>query len=147
MKVILRKDFESLGKVGDVVTVKDGYARNFLIPQGIALKADKSNIKRLEAETKHQELKQTRDKKAAEKLAEELNKISCTATVNVGEEDKVFGAVTSQHISDLLKDKGFEVDRKKIVLEEPIKALGIYTIPIKLHSEVEAKIKLWVVKE
>jgi len=147
MKVILKKDFEKVGKVGDVVKVKDGYARNYLIPQGIALKADTSNIKLLEAERKLVQTRLDKDKKSAEKLAEELSKISCTATVTVGEEDKVFGSVTSQTIADLLKDKGVEIDKKKILLDEPIKALGIYTIPIKLHSDVEAKIKLWVVKE
>ena len=147
MKLILKKDFENVGKSGDVVEVKNGYARNYLIPQGIALKADKSNIKLLEAEQMQMQLKLNKDKKSAEKMAAELGKISCTAAVTVGEEDKVFGSVTSQTIADLLKDKGVEIDKKKILLDEPIKALGIYTIPIKLHSEVEAKIKLWVVKE
>jgi len=147
MKVILRKDFESVGKAGEIVDVKDGYARNYLIPKGIALKANKKNIKLLEAEQHQMQWKLNKDKKSAEKLAEKLNSISCTATVAVGEEDKVFGSVTTQVLSDLLKDKGFDVDRKRILLDEPIKALGIYTIPIKLHTEVEAKIKLWVVKE
>lgn len=147
MKVILKKDFDTLGKIGDIVEVKPGYARNYLIPTGIALKADDKNIKILKAEQQRLELKQSKDKKIAEKLAEKLEGVSCTATVKVGEEDKVFGSVTSQEIADLLKDKGFEIDRKKIVLDEPIKALGIYTIPVKLHAEVEAKIKLWVVKE
>jgi len=147
MKVILKKDFESAGKAGDVIVVKDGYARNFLIPKGIALKADKSNIKFLEAEKQKAEKKLNKDKKAAENLAEELSGVSCTAAVTVGEEDKVFGSVTTQIIAELLKDKGFEIARKKIQLDEPIKALGIYTIPIKLYADVEAKIKLWVVKE
>ncbi|HDP99214.1 MAG TPA: 50S ribosomal protein L9 [bacterium] len=147
MKIILRKDFESLGKSGEILEVKDGYARNFLIPHGIALKADKTNISRLEAEKKQQLLKLNKDKKAAEKLAEQLKKVSCTATVTVGEEDKIFGSVTSQNIAELLNEKGFDIDRKKIMLEDPIKALGIYDILIKLHPEVEAKIKLWVVKE
>jgi len=147
MKVILRKDFEAVGNAGEIVTVKDGYARNFLIPKGIALKAEKKNIQLLEVEKKQQESKISKDKKDAEQLAEQLNKISCTATMNVGEEDKVFGSVTSQVIADLLKDQGIEIDKRKIVLNEPIKALGIYTIPIKIHPEVEAQIKLWVVKE
>ena len=147
MKVILRKDFESVGKAGDIAVVKNGYARNFLIPQGIAFMADKRNIQLLESEKQQQQVKVSKDKKEAELLAEKLNKVSCTATVNVGEEDKVFGSVTTQTIADLLKDQDVMIDRKKIVLNEPIKALGIYTIPIKLHSEVEAKIKLWVVKE
>jgi large subunit ribosomal protein L9 len=147
MKVILRKELETLGNAGDVVVVKDGYARNFLIPNGFALRADKKNIQLLESEKKQQKVKMSKDKKEAELLAEQLNKVSCTATMNVGEEDKVFGSVTTQNIADLIKDQGIEIDRKKITLSEPIKALGIYTIPIKLHSEVEAKIKLWVVKE
>jgi len=147
MKVILRKDFETIGKVGEIVEVKDGYARNYLLPQGIALKADNKNIKLLESEQQQTQLKLNKDKRGAEKLAEKLAGVSCTATVSVGEEDKVFGSVTTQEISDLLKDKGFDIDRKKILLDEPVKALGIYTIPIKLHTEVEAKIKLWVVKE
>ncbi|MBC8186526.1 50S ribosomal protein L9 [candidate division KSB1 bacterium] len=147
MKVILRKDLETLGNAGDVVVVKNGYARNFLIPKGFALKADEKNIQLLESEKKQEKVKLSKDRKEADLLAEQLNKVSCTATMNVGEEDKVFGSVTSQNIADLLKDQGVEIDRKKIVLSEPIKALGIYTIPIKLHSEVEAKIKLWVVKE
>lgn len=147
MKVILKKDFESVGKLGEIVEVKNGHARNYLIPQGIALKADEKNIRILETERRQMELRLNKDKKSAEKLAEQLNKISCTAAVTVGEEDKVFGSVTTQDISDLLKDKGFDIDRKKILLDESIKALGIYTIPIKLHTEVEAKIKLWVVKE
>jgi len=147
MKVILRQDVESLGTVGDIVEVKDGYARNYLIPQGIALKADKNSIRILEAEQRRLQLKVSKDKRNAEKLAEQLSHVSCTATVTVGEEDKVFGSVTTQDIANLLKDKGFEIDRKRIQLAEPIKALGIYTIPIKLHAEVEAKIKLWVVKE
>ena len=108
---------------------------------------NKTNIQRLENEKKHQELKISKDKKEAELLAEELNKISCTATVTVGEEDKIFGSITTQNIADLLKEKGFEIDRKKIVLQDPIKALGIYEVPIKIHPEVESKIKLWVVKE
>ncbi|MCI0495312.1 50S ribosomal protein L9 [candidate division KSB1 bacterium] len=147
MKVILKKDFDTLGKIGEIVDVKRGYARNFLIPKGIALTADDKNIKILAAEQQQSELKLSKDRKIAEKLAEKLDGVSCTATVKVGEEDKVFGSVTTQEIADLLKDKGFEIDRKKISLDEPIKALGIYTIPIKLHAEVEAKIKLWVVKE
>ncbi len=147
MKIILRKDFESIGKAGEVFVVKNGFARNFLIPKGIALKADNRNIQLLEVEKKQQEVKVSKDRKEAELLAEQLSKISCTATVNVGEEDKVFGSVTTQTIADLLKEQEVEIDRKKIILNEPIKALGIYTIPIKLHPEVEAKIKLWVVKE
>ena len=147
MKIILRKDFNKLGKTGDVIEVKRGYARNFLIPKGIALSANEKNLHRLEEEQKQLVFKRDRDKYNAEKLAEELTKVSCTSSVQVGDEDRVFGSVTSQDIAALLKEKGHEIDRKKIILEEPIKALGIYDIPIKLHPDVEVKIKLWVVKQ
>lgn len=147
MKVILRKDFESLGQAGQIVGVKDGYARNFLIPRGIAYEASPRNLHLVE-EAKHQaEHRQTREQKVAEDLKNKLTAVSITATMAAGEDDKVFGSVTSQDIASLLAEKGFEIDRRKIILDEPVKALGVYEIPIKLHSKVEAKIKLWVVKE
>lgn len=147
MKVILTCKYENLGEEGDIINVKPGYARNFLIPFNYALDYTEGNLKRYQEMQKLQEVRQSKQKKEAEILAESLNKISCTASVAVGEEDKLFGAVTSQNIAELLKEKGFDVDRRKILMEEPIKALGIYTVPIKLHKEVEAKIKVWVVKE
>jgi len=147
MKIILKQDFETLGKFGEVVDVKDGYARNFLIPRQIAIHANDRNTRMLEQERKRLEVKQSKEKRSAEDLAKTLEPVSLTATVAVGEEDKVFGAVTSQDIAELLKAKGFEIDRRKIILNEPLKALGVYEVPIKLHSEVEAKIKVWVVKE
>ncbi|MFQ6114424.1 MAG: 50S ribosomal protein L9 [bacterium] len=147
MKIILRKDYEPLGKVGDIVEVKDGYARNYLIPSQIALQATPPNLKKFEEEKKSANVKELKDKRDAEQLVEKLEPVSLTATVAVGEEDKVFGAVTSQDIAELLKAKGFDIDRRKIHLEEPLKALGVYEVPIRLHSEVEAKVKVWVVKE
>ena len=147
MKVILRKDYETLGKIGDIVEVKPGYARNFLLPKNIAMTVSKGNLKILEEEKRQDQIKINKEKVAAEKLAEELGKVSLTASVAVGGEDKIFGSVTSQTISDLLKDKGYDIDKKKIILEEPIKALGIYTINIKLYHDVEGKVKVWVVKE
>ena len=147
MKVILTKKYENLGEEGDIVNVRPGFARNFLIPSDIALEYTPGNIKRQEEMLKLKEVRENKTIKEAQSLAETLNKISCTASVAVGEEDKLFGAVTTQNIAELLKEKGFDIDRRKIVLDEPIKALGIYTVPIKLHQEVEAKIKVWVVKE
>ena len=147
MKIILKQDFESLGKFGEVVDVKDGYARNFLIPRQIAIHANDRNMRLLEQERKRLEVKQSKEKRSAADLAKTLEPVSLTATVAVGEEDKVSGAVTSQDIAELLKAKGFEIDRRKIMLDEPLKALGVYEVPIKLHSEVEAKIKVWVVKQ
>ena len=147
MKVILKQEVEKLGSPGDVVEVRDGYARNYLIPRGLAMPATPGNLRILEEEKKRAELRANREKRAAQRLAEKLNSVSVTATVSVGEEDRVFGAVTSQTIADLLKEKGFEIDRRKILLEEPLKALGIYDVPIRLHPEVEAKVKVWVVRE
>ncbi|MBN2104574.1 50S ribosomal protein L9 [bacterium] len=147
MKIILRQMVEGLGEIGDVIHVKNGYARNFLIPQKMAVEATTKNIRMLEEEKKMSKRREHKNKNEAEALAQELEKISVTATVAVGEEDRVFGSVTSQTIADLLSKKGHEIDKRKVILDEPIKALGVYTVPIKLHSEVEAKIRVWVVKE
>lgn len=147
MKVILRQNFENLGKIGDVVDVKDGYALNYLFPRKIAYAALSGNIRALEEEKKTLTKKHQQELMAAEKLASELEKISVTLPVQVGEEDKIFGTVTTQMIADALKDKGFKIDKRKIEIEEPIKALGIYGVSLKLHTSVEAKIKVWVVRE
>jgi len=147
MKVILRKNFDQLGKIGDLVEVKEGFARNFLVPRGIAYVALKGNIKALEEEKKQMAKKHEKEVKAAEILAAELEKVSVTIPVKVGEEDKIFGSVTTQMIADALKEKGYELDKRKIEILEPIKALGIYSISIKLHHSVEAVVKTWVVRE
>ena len=147
MKVILRQNHESLGQVGDVVDVKEGFARNFLIPRKMAYAALKGNIHALEEEKKTIEKKQQQETRAAETLSIELEKVSVSIPVQVGEEDKIFGSVTTQMIADALNEKGFEIDKRKIEIEEPIKALGIYGISIKLHPNVTAKIKVWVVRE
>jgi len=147
MKVILKKDYKDLGDCGTIVDVKSGYARNYLIPQGIGVIANKKNMKIFKEEQKRQEFQKNKEKRKAEEMAKKLDNISLTATVKVGEEDKVFGSVTSQDIAKLLQDKGYDIDKRKIELEEPIKALGVYTIGVKLHSDIEAKIRLWVVKE
>ncbi len=130
-----------------MVEVKNGYARNYLIPRDLAIKATKSTLKAIEEIKKQKRMRDNKKARTMELFAEKIEKISCTAAVAVGEEDRIFGSVTSQTISDLLKEKGFEIERKKILLEEPIKALGVYSIPIKLDSEVTARLKLWVVKK
>lgn len=147
MKVILRKDYESLGKIGDVVEVKPGFARNYLIPRNIAYAALKGNLKALEEEKKIHAKREQKELSKSEKLAVELEKVSVTIPVQVGEEDKIFGTVTSQMIADALAEKGFEIDKRRIEIEEPIKSLGIYGVNIKLHPKVSAKIKVWVVRE
>jgi large subunit ribosomal protein L9 len=147
MKVILRQNYESLGQIGDIVHVKDGFARNFLIPRKIAYAALKGNIIALEEEKKNLAKKKQQEIESAETLAAELEKVSVTIPVQVGEEDKIFGTVTTQMIADALKEKGYDIDRRKIEIEEPIKSLGIYGISIKLHASVSANIKVWVVRE
>ncbi|SRR5690606_9451345 len=147
MKVILRQNFEALGSIGDVVDVKAGYARNFLIPRKIAYVALQGNIRALEEEKKNAAKKSQQELHAAETLAAELEKVSVTIPVQVGEEDKIFGSVTTQMIADALAEKGYEVDKRKIEIDEPIKSLGIYGISVKLHQNVSAKIKVWVVRE
>jgi len=147
MKIILREAVDRLGERGDTVTVKDGYARNYLIPRGLALRATPGNMRTFEEEKKQHDVRENKTRRLAEDFAKKLRSVSITATVAVGEEDRVFGSVTAQAIAQLLKEKGFEIDKKKILLDEPIKALGVYTIPIKLHHDVQGKVKVWVVKE
>ena len=147
MKVILKVDVDGLGRLGEVVSVKDGYARNYLIPRGLAFKETKGNLRIYEEMKKKEALKLNRDLRASRRMAEAIEKASVTIPVPVGEEDRMFGAVIPQTISEALAEQGFQVDRKKIELEEPIKALGVYTVPIKIHPQVEAKVKVWVVKE
>lgn len=147
MKVILRKNFDQLGKVGDVVNVKDGYARNFLLPRQIAYQATEGNIRALEEEKKQILKRDAKELEEAQKLQVELEKVSVTIPVKVGEEEKIFGTVTSQMIADGLKEKGFDIDKRKIEIAEPIKALGIYSVAIKLHANVTATVKTWVVRE
>ena len=147
MKVILRQNIETLGNIGDVVEVKDGYARNFLLPRKIAYVALESNMRTLEEEKKQVAKKVQQELSAAQLLAVELEKVSITIPVQVGEEDKIFGSVTTQMIADALKEKGYDLDKRKIEIEESIKMLGIYSINIKLHTSVNSKIKVWVVRE
>ena len=147
MKVILRQNFEPLGQIGDVIEVKDGYARNYLLPHKIAYTALKGNIRALEEEKQNVAKKTQQELNAAEKLATELEKVSITIPVQVGEEDKIFGSVTTQMIVGALKEKKYDVDKRKIEIEETIKTLGIYSVSIKLHKNVSTKIKVWVVRE
>jgi len=147
MKIILKEDLEALGKCGDVIQVKDGYARNYLFPRNLAIPATRGNLNSIEEVTTQKKFRDEKKKKGEEKLKSDLEKISITAEVKVGEEDRVFGSVTSQDIAELLKEQGFEIDKRRIDLEEPIKALGVYTIPVKIFGEIVANLKLWVVKK
>ena len=147
MKVILLKDIETLGSAGEVVEVKNGYGRNFLIPRNEALAASAANMAQFESRRKQQQTLAERDRRAAEALAKKLETESITAQVKVGEEDRLFGSVTAQNIAELLDEKGYAVDRRAIHLEDPIRELGVYNIEVRLHPEVAAAVKLWVVKE
>ena len=149
MKVILRQNIETLGKMGEVVTVKDGYARNYLLPRGMAYVASKGNMQVLEEERSRLQVKMNRELKDAENIAAELEKHENAITIpmQVGEEDKLFGSVTKEMIADQLAEKGFTIDRRKIEIDEPIKVLGIYTVKVKLHTDVIAKVKVWVVRQ
>lgn len=147
MKIILRKDFEKLGKIGDVVEVKDGYARNYLIPKNIAYQATEGNMRALEEEKKQHAYRQQKEERNAQKVASKIESISVTIKAKVGEDEKLFGSVTSQSIAEALTEQGITIDKRSIELEEPLKALGIYTVPIKLHPKVTAKLKVWIVRE
>ena len=147
MKVILRKDFEQLGNLGQVVEVKDGYARNFLIPRNIAYQATPSSLKMLEEEKKQHAKRADKEKKTSETLGSQLEKISLTIKMKVGEDDKLFGSVTSQMISEALKEKGITLDKRQIELDDSVKALGIYDVNVKLPGGVTRKVKVWVVRE
>lgn len=147
MQVILLENVPSLGKAGDLVKVSDGYGRNYLIPQKKAVLATEKSLKVIEHQKRQVQQRMEKTKKDAEKMAQQIEKLSCTFTKAVGESGKVFGSVTSMDIENYLKENGMEVDRKKISLEEPIKNLGMFTVPIKLHPEVAAHLKVWVVQE
>jgi large subunit ribosomal protein L9 len=147
MKIILKDDIDGLGTCGQVVNVKGGYARNYLIPRNLAVLASPGNLKSIDEIKKQKTFRDNKRKRDSERIKDKLEKLSLTAEVQVGEEDKVFGSVTSTIIASLLKQQNFEIDRRLIQLDEPIKALGVYTVPIKLDREVVAEVKLWVVKK
>ena len=147
MKVILKQNVESLGKAGDAVKVSDGYARNFLIPKGFAIEANFKNLNVLDHEKKMILAKAEKEKKNAETLAEKFKGMTCTITRRVGEQNKLFGSVNTKDVQDALQAQSLDVDRKNIVLGEPIKALGEYTVMIKLLAGVTAEIKVVVVAE
>jgi large subunit ribosomal protein L9 len=147
MKIILRQDFEQIGKMGDIVEVKDGYARNFLIPRNIAYEATQGNLRMLEEEKRQHSRRMEKEKRGSETLAAQLEKISLTIQMKVGEDDKLFGSVTSIMIAEALAEKGIQLDRRTIELEDPIKALGIYDVPVRLPGNVAGNVKVWVVRE
>lgn len=147
MKVILKKEVENLGNFGDQVRVAEGYARNYLIPKGLATPATPGNIKQLEAEKEAFSRKAQVKKEQAERTKSGIEAVSLSFTRKAGEDERLFGSVTAHDIEEALKAKGFEVEKKDIVISEPIKTIGQFTVAVKLHSQVTANITVGVVKE
>lgn len=147
MELILKQDVPNVGKTGDIIKAKEGFARNYLLPRGLAMPVTAGNLKILE-QGKQQRLKeQERNKQEALDLAKKLQGLSLTLTSEVHEGEKLYGSITSLEISRALSEEGFAIDKKVILLDEPIKATGIFEVPVKLHPEVTAKVKIWVVKK
>ena len=147
MEVILRDDVKALGKAGELVKVKAGYARNYLLPQGLAYEATDGNRKRIMAESKARETKRVAERSAAEAIAAKLAGVSVSLSRKAGEEGRLFGSITAQDIAEALAAQGYEVDRRKIDLVQPIKALGTHGVPVRLHADVHAEVQVTVVAE
>jgi large subunit ribosomal protein L9 len=147
MEIVLTKDYQDLGKAMEVLTVKDGFARNFLIPNGIAVPATEGNRKRVAEAKRIAELGEEKNLKEARDRAKKIEQVPCTIPVKVGEEDRIFGSVTAQEIAEFLQKEGFEIDKSNVELEAPIKQLGVYTVTVVLYKDVAAQLKVWVVKE
>ena len=147
MEVILRETVKKLGSAGEIVSVKDGYARNYLIPQGLAYRATEANKRRIESEKKGHAQRLAAEHEDATGLAAALNEVELHFAAKAGEGDRLFGSITSSDIADQLAEKGYQVDRRVIELEEPIKMIGVYKVPVRLHAEVKAELRVWVVKE
>ncbi len=147
MEVILTKDVAGIGKAGLVIKVKDGFARNYLLLKNLAVEVTAANMKGVEQDKLRREQKEEKSKKAAEELKNKLSAVSLTIAVLTQEKDKLYGSITAQEIQKALKDEGYEVAKEVILLEEPIKTLGIFQVPLKLHPEVPAEVKVWVVKK
>jgi len=146
-EVILRQAIENVGQPGDIVKVSPGYARNYLLPRGLAYAATPGNRKRIEMERARLEAAENDRRGAAQALADQLAPVSLTFSARVGEEDKLFGSVTAADIAQQLHAQGFEIEKRQIDLHEPIKTLGVYKVPIRLHADVKPEIKVWVIKQ
>ena len=147
MELILKSKVEGLGDPGDIVKVKAGFARNFLIPKDLAVPATKRQKKILAEENRLREVRDNTVKRTVQTMAQKMKDLSCTIVVQAGDEDKLYGSVTGHDIADAIVKLGFDVDHKQVKLEEPIKILGVYTVSVQLHREIEVPVKVWVVKE
>lgn len=147
MEVILRQAVEKLGHPGDIVKVSPGYARNFLLPRGYAYEATPGNKRRIEQERQRLDAAEESRRGSAQDLATRIEQVSLTFSARVGEEGKLFGSVTSADIAQQMAEQGFSIEKRQIELKEPIKALGVYRVPIRLHADVHPEIKVWVIKQ
>jgi large subunit ribosomal protein L9 len=147
MQVILRDALENLGSAGEIVSVKPGYARNYLIPKGLAYEANDANVRRIEREKAKIEQRAEEQLAGARKRAASIEGVSVTFHARAAEEGKLFGSITSADIVEKLTEQGIEIDRKQIQLDEPIKSLGVFSVPVRLHSDVRPELKVWVIKE
>ena len=147
IKLILKQDVDKLGKTGEIVKVKDGYGRNFLLPKGLALEASSANLQKLQQQQHQKDAQIKRQKEEFQALADKLKDASCTIAVNTHDDEKLYASIDAQNISKALQEEGFEVDKKYISLNQPIEALGIYEVTVKLHPEVTTNVKVWVVKK
>ena len=147
MKIILREDVPDLGSAGQTIEVKDGYGRNYLFPRNLAIPATKANLRAVGEIGKQKELADRKRRREAEVIKERIEKLELSTEVLVGEDEKLFGSVTSADIAELIEKESVIVDKRAIELENPIKALGVYTVPIKIDKDVTASLKLWVIKK
>jgi len=146
-ELILTADLEGLGLEGETVKVSEGYARNYLVPRKLAVPVTKAALKRLEKNKLERDARHLKELEAAQSLARAIEKISCTITAKVGENDKLFGSVTTADIIAALKQQGIELDKHKIMLAEPLRELGVFQVKVKLHPQVETSLKVWIVGE
>lgn len=147
LKVILKENVDNLGKIGDLVKVSDGYARNFLLPRNLVVIADEHNTAEMNHHKQAMEKKRVKVSKEATDLASRLESFSCTISRKVGDQEKLFGSVTSTDIAHALEKGGFRIDKRQIHLDEPIKQLGVFSVAVRLHPEVSSKLKVWVVQD
>jgi large subunit ribosomal protein L9 len=147
MEVILRHAVENLGKPGDVVKVKNGYGRNYLLPHNLAYEATPGNLKRIQQERARLEAAEGQRRDAAQDIATKLEQVSLTFSARVGEEGKLFGSVTAADIAQQLEQQGFHIEKRQIDLHEAIKSLGVYRVPVRLHADVKPEIRVWVIKQ
>jgi len=147
MEVILRHAVENLGKPGDVVKVKNGYARNYLLPHNLAYEATPGNLKRIQQERDRLDAAESQRRGSAQEVATKLEQVSLTFSARVGEEGKLFGSVTAADIAQQLEQQGFRIEKRQVDLHEPIKSLGVYRVPVRLHADVKPEIRVWVIKQ